>query len=184
MSDNKYNRREDFPPNIVIGEDSLITGETAFERFASRQPVALSLGQGSTLLVPHLAIGDEGRIDIGDYCFFDNTIFLCDLEIQIGNYVIAGWNTTIADTDFHPTSPADRLIDAIACSPTGDRANRPRIEKRRVVIHDDVWMGPNVTILKGVTIGAGARLEAGAVVTNDVPAESYVIGNPAQEISR
>ena len=49
-----------------------------------------------------------------------------------------------------------------------------------VAIEDDVWIGPNATILKGVRLGTGAFIEAGAVVTRDVPARCRVIGNPAQ----
>ena len=51
-----------------------------------------------------------------------------------------------------------------------------------VVIADDVWIGPNVTILKGVRIGAGAFIEAGALVTRAVPPRARVLGNPAQII--
>jgi acetyltransferase-like isoleucine patch superfamily enzyme len=48
------------------------------------------------------------------------------------------------------------------------------------VIEDDVWIGPNATLLKGVRIGAGAFIEAGSLVTRDVPAGATVLGNPAQ----
>jgi acetyltransferase-like isoleucine patch superfamily enzyme len=51
-----------------------------------------------------------------------------------------------------------------------------------VIVEDDVWIGPNATILKGVHIGAGAFVEAGALVTRDVPAGVRVIGNPAQVV--
>jgi acetyltransferase-like isoleucine patch superfamily enzyme len=50
------------------------------------------------------------------------------------------------------------------------------------VIDDDVWIGPNATILKGVHIGRGAFIEAGSLVTRDVPARARVLGNPAQVI--
>jgi acetyltransferase-like isoleucine patch superfamily enzyme len=48
------------------------------------------------------------------------------------------------------------------------------------VVGDDVWIGWNATILKGVTIGAGAVVEPGAVVTRDVPPGAIVGGNPAR----
>jgi acetyltransferase-like isoleucine patch superfamily enzyme len=94
--------------------------------------------------------------------------------------VVIGWNATIADTDFHPLSPAERVADAIACSPLGQGRPRPPVAKKEVRIEDDVWIGPNATILKGVTIGAGAWIEAGALVTRDVPRGAKVLGNPAQ----
>lgn len=53
-------------------------------------------------------------------------------------------------------------------------------DKVRVKIGNDVWTGANVTVLKGVTIGDGAILGAGAVVTKDVPAYAIAIGSPAR----
>jgi acetyltransferase-like isoleucine patch superfamily enzyme len=53
---------------------------------------------------------------------------------------------------------------------------------RPVVIDDDVWIGPNATILKGVHVGTGAWIEAGALVTRDVPPRARVLGNPAQVV--
>jgi acetyltransferase-like isoleucine patch superfamily enzyme len=67
----------------------------------------------------HFDLGEQGRILIGDYCYFTNVVLLCELEVRIGSYVVIGWNTTISDTDFHPLAPAERIADAIACSPLG-----------------------------------------------------------------
>jgi acetyltransferase-like isoleucine patch superfamily enzyme len=50
------------------------------------------------------------------------------------------------------------------------------------VIEDDVWIGAHVTVLKGVRVGSGAVLGAGAVVTRDVPAGAIVAGVPAKVI--
>jgi hypothetical protein len=46
-------------------------------------------------------------------------VLLCELEVHIGNYVVIGWNASVADTDFHPIAPAERIADAVACSPLG-----------------------------------------------------------------
>jgi acetyltransferase-like isoleucine patch superfamily enzyme len=51
-----------------------------------------------------------------------------------------------------------------------------------IVINDDVWIGFNATVLKGVTIGRGAVVGACAVVTKDVPAYAIVVGNPARTV--
>jgi acetyltransferase-like isoleucine patch superfamily enzyme len=104
------------------------------------------------------------------------------LELRVGNYVVIGWNATIADTDFHPIAPAQRIADAIACSPLGKGMQRPVLERRAVIIEDGAWIGPSATVLKGVRIGQGAWIEPGAMVTRDVPARTRVLGNPAQVI--
>jgi acetyltransferase-like isoleucine patch superfamily enzyme len=132
----------------------------------------------------HFAIGPEGMVTIGDHCYFTNATLLCDLELRIGSYVIMGWNASLADTDFHPLEPAQRVVDAIACSPLGQGRARPPIECRPVIIEDEVWIGPNATILKGVRIGRGAFIEPGALISRDVPAGARMLGNPAREVDR
>ena len=168
--------------NVRIGANSVVTGDYAFKRFVSERNPALTIGDHCTMDGVHFALGKEGRAEIGDYCYFTNAVLLCDLELRIGNYVVIGWNATIADTDFHPIAPAERIADAIAVSPLGKGRERPPIQKQAVVIEDGVWIGPNATILKGVRIGAGAFIEAGSLVTKDVPPRARILGNPAQII--
>lgn len=168
------------PANVRLGVNTVITGEHAFQRFQSTKEPGLAVGDHCTMDGVHFALGKQGSISIGNYCYFSNAILLCELELQLGNYVVIGWNTTIADSDFHPLSPAARIHDAIACSPVGHGRPRPPITMRAVVIEDDVWIGPNVTILKGVRIGAGAFIEPGSLVTREVPPGARVLGNPAQ----
>jgi acetyltransferase-like isoleucine patch superfamily enzyme len=170
------------PANVILGRHTLISGDLAFKRFHSQVENALVIGAHCTMDGVHFDLGQQGRLTVGDYCYFTNAVLLCELEVRVGNYVVIGWNTTVTDTDFHPLSPAERIADAIACSPLGKGRPRPETLKRPVVIEDNVWIGPNVTILKGVRIGAGAFVEAGSLVTRDVPARARVLGNPAQVI--
>ena len=176
--------RDALPANVRLGRNTLITGDLAFKRFHSREPDALVIGARSTMDGVHFDLGEKGRMAIGDFCYFTNAVLLCELEIRIGNYVVIGWNATIADTDFHPLAPAERIADAIACSPLGKGRPRPEIPKLPVIIEDDVWIGPNATILKGVRVGSGAWIEAGSLVTRDVPPCARVLGNPARVIGR
>ena len=172
----------DPPPNVCIGPGSVVMGDYAFKRFLSRRQPALTVGAHSTLDGVHFALGEQGRAEIGDFCYLTNAVLLCELELRIGNYVVIGWNTTVTDTDFHPLAPAQRIADAIACSPLGHGRKRPETPRRPVIIEDDVWIGPSATILKGVRVGAGAIIEAGAVVTHNVPGGARVIGNPSRII--
>lgn len=168
------------PGNVKLGADTVLHGEHIFHRFRSKRKSALVIGRHCTMDGAHFALGEDARVKIGDYCCFSNAILLCELELRIGNYVVIGWNATIADSDFHPVSPARRIADAIACSPLANRSRRPAIAVKPVVIEDDVWIGPNATILKGVRLGAGSFIEPGALVTGNVPPGSRVMGNPAR----
>jgi acetyltransferase-like isoleucine patch superfamily enzyme len=172
----------ELPTGVYIGENSVITGQLAFKRFHSRRDPAMVVGAQCTLDGTHFATGEDGYLEIGKFCYLTDVILLCEMELRIGSYVAIGWNTTIADTDFHPIAPALRIADAVACSPLGKGRRRPPIEKRPVTIEDDVWIGPNATILKGVRIGAGALVEPGSLVTRDVPAGARVMGNPATTV--
>jgi len=170
------------PANVQLGCDTVLKGDHAFQRFRSRRDPAVVIGEHCTMDGVHFAVGERGRIDIGNYCYFCNVILLCELELRVGNYVVAGWNTTLADSDFHPISPAARIEDAIACSPLGHGRPRPLPQTLAIVVEDDVWIGPNVTILKGVRIGAGAFIEPGSLITQEIPPRTRVLGNPARII--
>ena len=170
------------PENVVLGPNTVITGDLAFKRFHTRVPDALRIGAHGTMDGVHFDLGENGRVTIGDYCYFTNVVLLCELEVRIDNYVVIGWNATLADSDFHPIAPALRVADALACSPLGKGRPRPPVASKTIVIEDDVWIGPNATILKGVRIGAGAWIEPGSMVTRDVPPGARIMGNPAQVI--
>ncbi len=172
----------ELPANVRLGLNTVISGNLAFKRFYAQQEAALTIGEHCTMAGVHFAVGEEGRIEIGNYCYFTDTVLLCEAGLRIGNYVIMGWGVTIADTDFHPIAPAERIADALACSPLGKGQKRPPIPRQPVTIEDDVWIGPNATILKGVRVCAGAFIEAGAMVTRDVPPRARALGNPAQII--
>ncbi|RKD20443.1 hypothetical protein BCY91_02165 [Pelobium manganitolerans] len=60
--------------------------------------------------------------------------------------------------------------------------NSDKISKGSVLIEDDVWIGSNAVILSGVTIGRGAIIGAGSIVTKDVKKYTIVAGNPAKEV--
>src|SRR5216117_1845648 len=113
------------PLNVQLGANTLITSDYAFKRFLSKQPQALVIGANCTMDGVHFAIGREGRMQIGDYCYFTNAVLLCELELRVGNYVLIGLNATVADTDFHPLAPAERIADALACSPLAQGRRRP-----------------------------------------------------------
>lgn len=169
------------PANVQVGKNTILTAEErCWARFRSQLMPALVIGDHCTMKGVHFALGEQAKIQIGDYCYFTNAILLCEQELHIGNYVVIGWNVTIADTDFHPLEPAERIADAIALSPLGKGQTRPKMLKKPVIIEDDVWVGPNATILKGVRISTGAFIEPGSLVTKDVPPRARVIGNPGQ----
>ncbi len=112
----------------------------------------------------------QAVVEIGeDFGMTGGTICAAQ-RIIIGNHVIIGANSTIIDTDFHPIDPVER------------RSNPSSANTAPIVIEDNVFVGMNCLILKGVTIGHDSVIGAASVVTRDVPPAVLVAGNPAQVI--
>jgi len=170
---------QSLPTNIMAGENTVIDSSFCFKHYYAADSIGLRVGHHVTIWRTNLAVEPNGMIEIGDFCYLTNASFICSDRITLGSHVFVAGGATIVDSDFHPIAPAARMADTIALSSRGDRTRRPRIESRPVVIEDDVWIGYNATILKGVRIGKGAIIAPGAVVTHDVPAGATVAGNPA-----
>ncbi|HUP24721.1 MAG TPA: acyltransferase [Thermoanaerobaculia bacterium] len=173
------------PANVRMGRDCWLERKFSFDRFRSERQPGLAFGDRVRAYTwTTFNVEPTGRVDVGDDTVLVGAVFMCREHISIGNRVVISYNVTIADSDFHPLDPEDRIRDAIANSPRGDRTRRPRIESRPVRVEDDVWIGIGAMVLKGVTVGAGARIGPGAVVTADVPAGASVLGNPAHLVEQ
>lgn len=172
------------PSNIIVGKNSVIDSAVVFKQFFSKLPIGLSIGDHVTIKSARLATEENALIEIGDYTYISNASIACNTKISIGSYVSIAGGVNIVDTDFHPLDPASRMADTIALSPVGNKVNRPRFESKPVIIEDEVWIGFNATILKGVRIGRGAIIQPGSVVVKDVPSGYIVAGNPAKIVSQ
>jgi acetyltransferase-like isoleucine patch superfamily enzyme len=111
------------------------------------------------------------RLVIGDDCALSGTTVCAAESVTIGERCLFGADTVITDTDFHGLDPHGRWSLGLAQAP-----------RRPVRIGRDVFVGARAIVLKGVTIGDGAVVGAGSVVTRDVPAGAVVAGNPAREL--
>jgi len=113
----------------------------------------------------HISVTEGAALTLGGGYINNNTTIDCFDSITIGNGVAISKGVTIRDSDNH--------------SINGNQAIHAPI-----VIEDDVWIGLNVTVLKGVCIGSGSVVAAGAVVTRDVPKNTLVGGVPAKVIKK
>lgn len=168
------------PANIEVGENTVLDSSFCFKHYFSTLPIGFRCGGNVTFWRTSLAAEERAVIEIGDYTYIANASLVCSERITIGSFVLIAGGVTIADSDFHPVAPAARLADTIALSPVGNRRKRPPVMTKPVVIEDDVCIGYNATILKGVRVGAGAIVAPGAIVIEDVPAGALVAGNPAR----
>jgi acetyltransferase-like isoleucine patch superfamily enzyme len=107
----------------------------------------------------------EAEIEIGNNCGFSGTVIGAFVSINIGNNVRCGANTLITDSDWHTDDP---------------RSGKPK----KVTIGNNVWLGGNCTILKGVNIGDNTVIGANSVVTRDIESNVIAAGNPCRIIKK
>jgi acetyltransferase-like isoleucine patch superfamily enzyme len=116
--------------------------------------------------------GDLSRFHIEPTSHIKSGTFIeCSGGVRIGRHFHTGRGLTIFSTNHNYRS--DKMIPY-------DDVDLPG----PVVIEDFVWFGANVSILPGVTVGEGAVVAMGAVVTRDVPAGAVVAGNPARVVGQ
>jgi acetyltransferase-like isoleucine patch superfamily enzyme len=122
---------------------------------------------------------ENAKVSIGKRSFV-NAMIVSAKSIKIGDDVMIAWGTTIVDHNSHAISFSERSEDVINWM----KGNKDwtHIKIAPVIISSKVWIGFNCIILKGVTIGEGAVVGAGSVVTKDVPPWTIVAGNPARVI--
>ena len=117
----------------------------------------------------NLSVGDGTSIPKG------STFYCTIAPLTIGKKVVFGPRPTIITGD-HRTDVVGKFMSDLT------NADKKTSNDLPVVIEDDVWCGANVTILKGVTIGRGSVIAAGAVVTKSFPPYSIIAGVPAKLI--
>ncbi len=169
------------PENVTFGVGCYMESTQVFKNFKGRCNPALELGDYVSVYCGcSFSVGENGRVRVGDYSLLNGALIMADEAVEIGSYCLISWNVAIADGDYHPIDAAQRRQDAMALSPyLPNRPERPKIKTAPVKIGDNVWIGMNAVILKGVTIGDNVVVAAGAVVTRSVPANTIVAGNPA-----
>ena len=174
------------PPNVQFGEGFYCETAQIFRFLRNKKTGAVVLGDHVSCYAGcSFSIGENGCCTVGDFTLLNGALIMAEERIEIGSHCLISWNVGIADSDFHPLEPAQRRIDAQAIAPFfKDRPPRPKLRTAPVIISDNVWIGMNATILKGVTIGENSVVAAGSVVTKSVPPNTVVAGNPAVAVKK
>ena len=177
---------EPIPASVEFGEGFYCETAQIFRFVRNKEPGMIKLGNHVSCYAGcSFSIGPNGQCRVGDFTLLNGALIMAEERIEIGSHCLVSWNVGIADSDFHPLEPAQRLVDAKALAPFyKDRPPRPKLHTAPVIIANNVWIGMNATILKGVTIGENSVVAAGSVVTKPVPANTVVAGNPAVVVKK
>jgi len=172
----KFSYLSAFLWGIKIGKGSRFYGKTNFYKEAKSK---ITIGDNCTFRSAKKSnwigvdrpcmISTHGRkgaeVIIGDNCGFTGTVIGAFEKITLGNGVRCGSNTLITDSDWH-------LDDK--------RVGKPK----QVTLGDNVWLGVNAVVLKGVSIGKNSIIGANSVVVSDIPENVIAAGNPCRVIKK
>jgi acetyltransferase-like isoleucine patch superfamily enzyme len=157
---------------LVVGLGSFgLTSDADHTVIRVRPGASFHVGGGRVALQRGLRIVvDSGRLTIGAGTNVNGlgTKILVAESVTIGAGCTFSWDVQVLDNDFHTMTVGGVAQPSVA----------------PVVIGVRVWVGTRAVILKGVTIGDGAVVAAGAVVTKDVPANAVVAGVPAKVVGK
>jgi acetyltransferase-like isoleucine patch superfamily enzyme len=148
------------PSTVVISHDSTFISSYKWNLAGVSKPCTLCVLKNATL-------------EIGPHSGFSGVSIYCAKKITIGSHVNCGVNVSIWDTDFHPLDFMARRDHDIS-----------RIQSEEISIGNDVFIGAQCIVLKGVHIGDRSIIGAGSVVTKDIPADELWAGNPARFIRK
>jgi acetyltransferase-like isoleucine patch superfamily enzyme len=167
----------------ILGKNSAFhKGTEIFNCIGNKNDIII--GNNTHIVGTLMTFGHGGRIRIGDYCYVGkNTNIFSAKDIKIGNRVLIAHNCNIFDSNTHPLDPVKRHEQFKEIINQG-HPRKIDLNEKSVIINDDAWVGACSIILKGVTIGEGAVVAAGSVVTKDVEPYTIVAGNPARFIKK
>ena len=151
---------------------------------AANNPHLIQVGKNTHIRGTLLVFKYGGSIEIGNNCYVgDNSRIWSGNKIKIGNNVLISHNVNIVDTNSHELNSVERADRHVFLQENGPWSDAGSILSSPITIGDYAWISFNVVILKGVTIGKGAIVAAGSIVTKDVPDYAVVAGNPARIVS-
>ena len=159
---------------LTIGHNSKL----GFNKFNFRENCTINIGEQSMIQASCYFDRENASITIGDRTFIGGSKLICAEKIEIGDDILMSWGCTIVDHDSHSLNFDERKNDVVNW--INNKKDWQNVTIKGVKINNKAWIGFDVKILKGVTIGEGAVIAAGSIVTKDVPPYTLVAGIPAK----
>ncbi|MET1247664.1 acyltransferase [Sporolactobacillus sp. STCC-11] len=141
---------------IVIGNNVTLVSNSKYTLLGVKHPTIIR------------TLNESAKIIIGDDVGISGATICASKSIIIGKNTMFGANAMVADTDFHPINPINRRYNQ----------NQDQIGKKEILIGENVFIGAEAVILKGVHIGDNSVIGAGSIVTKDIPDNVIAAGNP------
>jgi acetyltransferase-like isoleucine patch superfamily enzyme len=170
------------PAFVDVDREAYLESSYIFSDCRCERKSAIRIARGAHIYSATIFdLGAQAEVEIGECSMLNGVRLICESRIRIGAYATISWNVIFMDSYRLPSDPVARrplLLAAGKLWPLVD----PRVPARPITLQDNVWIGFDVCVLPGVTIGEGAVVGARSVVTADVPAYTVAAGNPARVI--
>lgn len=167
---------------IVLDSGVTVGSNFSFKFQGSRRP-QLKVGK-NTHLDGRFVVRGDGYIEIGSHCSFRQDTYIGSVAgIAIEDHVFGAEGVFIVDNNNHPVDPG--LRRSMTLTPMGSPAwswTTEGVAAAPIVIRQNVWLGRNCAVLKGVEVGMDCVVALGAIVTRTIPAGSVAAGNPARVV--
>lgn len=173
------------PESAVLDDECHVESSYQFRLDRSEPPYGVRVLRGASVHgLTAFDLGPRGRLVFGEFSITNGTQFVCDEEITIGTGCMLGWNAVVMDTLRVPLDPESRaqLLQRVAGSTP--RRLLGEVDTAPVRIGSNVYIGFDVMVMPGVTIGDGAVVGSRSVVWDDVEPYAMVVGNPARVVKR
>jgi len=171
------------PANVAIDDTAYIESTFSFVEFRSEMVPGVTMGRGASAYFGTMFdVGSQGRVTLGEYALVHGARIICDSTIEIHDYALISWNVLLMDNYRVPRDPDARrhLLERVPV--LSDRRLDGNTEPAPIVIGRNAWVGFDVCVLPGVSVGEGSIVGARSVVIEDVPPFTVVAGNPARVI--
>ena len=190
----RYTRRNDQAPaylRYIDKGDSILQGNFDITVINPQARKYVKIGDDNVLDCRIFFESGQGEVVIGNRVFIGGSTIMCRTKIEFGNNIFVAWGSYFYDHDSHSLDyklRQDDISQQLTDIRNGEffitHKNWDVVNTASIKICDNAWIGMNALILKGVTIGEGAIVGAGSVVTKDVEPWTIVAGNPAKFIKR
>lgn len=170
------------PINALVHPEAHVDSSYCFSKFRSRSQPGLILGRGTAVYRnTRFDVGPEGQIEIGQFAMINDAAFICDSLIRIGAYSLISWNVIILDNYRIARDATKRRVQLQQFLTEGEWGSAEQIPIP-IEIGQNVWLGHDVVVMPGASIGEGSVIGARSTVTTPIPPYSVAVGNPARVI--
>ena len=177
--------REQWAKSLILmrsGVQIHPSAKVKYTKISSHPFKQLVIGQGSIIECSIVAERPDALVTIGTNTYIGNSTLIAATAILIGDDVLISWGCTIVDHHSHSTKWDERRSDVTDWY--SGKKNWKNVRSAQVRIENKAWIGFNSIILAGITIGEGAVVGCGSIVTRDVPAYTVAAGNPARVVKK